>query len=64
MPTVVGTPAPYPPPAHKLWTRAECERLVETHLLDPDRYELIGGDLVLKVSKSYPHMVSLLRLIA
>ena len=64
MPAAVERPASFTPPQHKRWTRAECERLVSTGILQPDRYELIAGELVLKVSKGHPHMLSLMRLIA
>lgn len=59
MPTVVESPARFTPPPHKLWTRAECDRLAAAGFLEPDRYELIGGELVLKVPKGYLHMLSL-----
>ena len=64
MPTAVESPATFTPPQHKRWTRAECERLVSTGILHPDRYELVAGELVLKVSKGYRHMLVLIELIA
>lgn len=64
MPTAVDVPTLSAPPAHKLWTREECERLQEAGLLDPQRYELIEGELVLKVPKGHLHMRALVRLIA
>jgi Uma2 family endonuclease len=44
----------------KRWTRAECRQLAENQLIDPARYELLDGELVEKVSKNGPHVVTLL----
>jgi Uma2 family endonuclease len=50
-------------PPHKLWTREECAAMERAGLLDLERYELIRGDLVLKMGKNYPHMLSALLLV-
>ena len=42
-------------PRHKLWTRSECALL--QGVMDLQRYELIEGELLEKVSKSHPHML-------
>lgn len=64
MPSAVEVPTLSSPPAHKLWTREECEQLQEAGLLDPQRYELIEGELVLKVPKGYQHMLAVVHLVA
>jgi Uma2 family endonuclease len=46
-------------PAHKKWTRDECEALVQAGLIDPERYELIEGELIFKMPKRPPHNVAL-----
>ena len=43
---------------HKLWTRQECGVLERTGVLDPERYELIEGELILKMGKNQPHMLA------
>ena len=52
--------APHERPPHKRWTREECAVLAKTGLVDPDRYELIEGELVLKMAKSHSHMLAVL----
>ena len=42
---------------HKLWTRQECGVLERTGVLDPERYELIEGELILRMGKNQPHMI-------
>jgi Uma2 family endonuclease len=49
-------------PPQKKWTRDECVALERAGFLDPAQYELIEGDLLLKMSKNYPHSVALLLL--
>lgn len=44
---------------HKLWTREECAVLERTGVLDQKGYELIEGELILKMGKNYPHMLAL-----
>jgi len=48
-------PAGQPP--RKRWTRAECEQLVQVGLLDPQRYELIEGELIDQMGKNRPHTI-------
>ncbi|MFN7923724.1 MAG: Uma2 family endonuclease [Bryobacteraceae bacterium] len=48
-------------PRRKLWTRDECARLAT--LFNLDRYELIEGELIEKVSKNYPHITGVLLLV-
>jgi len=55
--------APHERPPHKLWTRDECAVLAKAGLVDPDRYELIEGELVLKMAKSHAHMLAVLLLV-
>ena len=51
-------------PPHKLWTRAECELLERAGVLELERFELIAGELILKMGKNHPHMLSLLLLMS
>lgn len=44
------------PLPHKLWTRDEFEDLGRSGLIDAERYELLEGELVPKVSKNMPHV--------
>jgi Uma2 family endonuclease len=53
-------PATAPP--HKKWTREECEILEKAGLAEAHRYELIEGEVVLKVGKKNPHMRAVLLL--
>ncbi len=46
----------------KKWTRDECLALERAGFLDLADYELIEGDLLLKMSKNYPHGLALLYL--
>jgi hypothetical protein len=41
----------------KTWTRTEVERLGIAGVLDPERYELIEGELIERVVKHLPHIV-------
>jgi Uma2 family endonuclease len=50
-------------PPHKRWTRDECAALEKARLVDLERYELIEGELVLKMGKSQRHMRALMLLI-
>jgi Uma2 family endonuclease len=43
-------------PLRKRWTRDECETLAKAGLVDVERYELIEGELIQKVRKSFPQM--------
>ncbi|HEY3459113.1 MAG TPA: Uma2 family endonuclease [Bryobacteraceae bacterium] len=62
MPTAI-TEAPYhvaaAEPPRKRWTRAECEVLETTGLLDDQKLELIDGELINKMGKKRPHVNSL-----
>ena len=49
-------------PPHKRWTRDECVVLEQTGLIDSDRYELIEGELIQKMGKNHPHMLTVLLL--
>ena len=57
MPTVIiehpPIAAPLDPP-RKRWTREECEVVVKSGL-DLERWELIDGDLISRMSKNRPH---------
>lgn len=63
MPVVVDIPEISCTLPHKLWTRAECEVLERAGVPDLDRYELIGGELILKMGKKGPHMRAVMRLV-
>ena len=62
MPIAV-TAAPYRPVPldvpRKRWTRAECDALGAAGLLDLERVELIEGELITKMGKKPPHVVTL-----
>lgn len=51
-------PNAFDAPPHKLWTRHECASLEKAGVLDMERYELIAGELVLKMGKNYPHILA------
>jgi Uma2 family endonuclease len=57
MPVAVEPPVSVIAPPHKLWTREECALLEQAGLADLDRYELIGGELVLKTPKNKLHLL-------
>lgn len=50
------------PVQRKKWTREECDLLADSGILDPQRYELIEGELIEKVSKNQPHMLAVMLL--
>ena len=52
------TPITFDAPPHKLWTREECEALGRAGVLELERYELICGEVVLKMSRSQPQMLA------
>ena len=62
MPVALETLPSLVVPPHKRWTRDECAVL--TRLIDLERYELIEGELVLKIGKSQSHLRAIMRLIA
>jgi Uma2 family endonuclease len=51
-------PVPQDPP-RKRWTRAECEALEASGLLDYDHLELVEGDLISRMGKNRPHVNSM-----
>src|SRR5258708_16192155 len=46
-------------PARKRWTRAECDKLEASGLLDQQHLELIEGELINKMGKRRPHVDAL-----
>ena len=46
-------------PRRKRWTRAECAILEGSGLIDPMKFELIGGELIDKMGKYRPHVDAL-----
>ena len=56
MPTILAEAIELHAPERKLWTRGEFERLGAASLIDPERFELMDGELILKVSKHRPHV--------
>lgn len=68
------TPPVSPPPApevnptgdfpRKRWTVKECRFLQEAGLLTPGKYELIEGDIVLKMPQGFEHLLVINRLLA
>ena len=48
-------------PPRKRWTRAEYEEL-STAMLDQERLELVGGELITKMGKKRPHVNALILL--
>ena len=62
MPVVLEIATPIIAPPHKRWTREECSKLEKTGLIDPERYELIEGELIQKVGKNHPHMLTVMLL--
>ena len=45
-------------PMRKVWTRAECQTLARIELFQPQRLELIEGDLIDKMSKGLLHSLT------
>ena len=43
----------------KLWTRNQCEQLEQAGLLDQQRLELVDGELINKMGKNRPHVITL-----
>lgn len=64
MPVVVENSSQVELPPHKLWTREECDVLEASGLLDSNSYELIEGELLVKMPKKLRHMRALLLLAA
>lgn len=66
MPTILTHPpieAEEPRSRRKRWTRAECDFLERSGLLT-ERYELIDGEIILKVGQNHPHAMTVTRLFA
>jgi Uma2 family endonuclease len=53
-----------PSPFRVRWTRADCERFVESGLLEAGKYELIEGDILRKTGLKRPHTASVALLFA
>jgi Uma2 family endonuclease len=49
-------------PPRKRWTRAECEALASSGVLDYEHLELVDGELITKMGKKRPHVNSQARL--
>ena len=49
-------------PPHKQWTRDECAALQRAGLIAAERYELIEGELIQKIGKNHPHMLTVMLL--
>ncbi len=64
MPTLLEAVMDAPTLPHKLWTREDCAVLEKAGLVEAERYELIEGELILKVGKNHPHVRALLFLAA
>jgi Uma2 family endonuclease len=62
MPTVHEAPLDFPPPLRKKLTRDECARMAAASPEEYAKYELIEGELILKVGKSHRHIRALLLL--
>jgi len=56
--TLMDFPAQAQPP-RKRWTRAECEALDASGLLNGQRLELVEGELINKMGKNQPHVMLL-----
>jgi len=50
-------------PQRKKWTREECQALERAGVVDLERYELIEGELLRKMSKNLPHICAITLLI-
>ena len=46
-------------PPHKRWTREECDALERAGLVELRQYELVEGDLILKMGKNLRHVRAL-----
>ena len=51
-------PASLDPP-RKRWTRAECRALEASGLLEQERLELVGGELISRMGKNRPHVITI-----
>ena len=62
MPTTLTTTPPTVlpiDPPRKQWTRAECQQLEQNGLFDQQRLELVEGELINKMGKNRPHVITL-----
>src|SRR5271169_4847493 len=59
MPTAVTDLPVQSDPQRKLWTRPEFDELYSSGLLNGQRLELIEGELIDKMGKMRPHVISL-----
>jgi hypothetical protein len=59
MPTAVTDLPVQSDPKRKLWTRSEFDELYSSGLLNGQRLELIEGELIDKMGKRRPHVISL-----
>jgi len=59
MPTFLEAMMDAPTLPHKLWTREDCVALEKAGLVEAERYELIEGELILKMGKNHPHVRAL-----
>ena len=59
--TLTATPSTAIPmdPPRKQWTRSEYEQLQQKGLFDQQRVELVYGDLINKMGKNRPHVITL-----
>ncbi len=57
VPEIPAEPAEWLPHRRKRWTRAECEKLVESGLLKPGRFELLEGEILFKMGQNPPHVL-------
>ena len=46
-------------PPRKIWTRDECVALEVSGLLDQQKYELVHGELISKMGKRRPHVITM-----
>ncbi len=58
MPTAVTELPVRMEPPRKRWTRAECDALAESGVLECQKLELIEGELIDKMGKKRPHVNS------
>jgi len=63
MPTFLEAMMDAPTLPHKLWTREDCVALEKAGLVEAERYELIEGELILKLGKKSPHMHAVMLLV-
>ena len=63
MPTLLEAVMDAPTLPHKLWTREDCAVLEKAGLIEAERYELIEGELMLKMGKKSPHMHAVMLLV-